>query len=59
MSLPATVQLHNKGLLLQNGDVIQEEPEEEENGDWGEESEDDIELELSKIENSNLPSFNK
>jgi len=57
MSQPATVHLVNKGLLLQNGDVIQEEPEEEDLGDLGEESEEDVEL--IKMGNNSLPSFNK
>jgi len=44
MTQPTTTLLVNKGLLLQNGDVIQEEPEEEEADDLAEESEDGLDL---------------
>jgi len=56
MSQPTTMNLVNKGLLLQNGEVIQEEPEEEENGSLDEESEEDIDF--LQID-STAPSFNK
>ena len=58
MSMPTTSLFeNNKGLLLQNGDVIVEEPEEEELADNKEDFSDNDSI--NDVENMSLSSLNK